>query len=176
MEFPPGSWATFPAEEFETAGVRSPGELGIELMAQLRDTGRIQDHFRLALDGDAMLEVSVPVIFVLDVGSDFPAWNFSFSQLPSELKFNRNRTTSGWIDLIAAVAEREVLITNKEGVDVPSAEFLAAHSQLKQGKKPAPAASIRWAVGVGPDLKMELSLQSLPASVATLENRPHFRG
>jgi hypothetical protein len=176
MEFPPGSWPTFPAEEFETAGVRSPGELGVEVMAQLRDTGRIQDHYRLALGGDAILKVSVPVEDVLEVGNDFPDWDISFSQWPAELKFSRNRTTTGWNDLIAAIAEREVLVVNNEGENVPAEVFLEAHGRLKQGKKLAPSASFRWAIGVGPDLKMELTLQSLPASPATLDNKPHFRG
>ena len=37
-------------------------------------------------------------------------------------------------------------------------------------------AAVRWAVGIGPDGIMELILQGLPASAATLLRKPTFRG
>ena len=36
MEFPRTDWVIFEAEDFGTAAVRDPGELGVELLAQAR--------------------------------------------------------------------------------------------------------------------------------------------
>ncbi len=58
MDFPP-PWDFFPAEEFELAAPRDPGYLGAELMAQCRDNGRINDHFRIALAGTKLVETYI---------------------------------------------------------------------------------------------------------------------
>jgi len=63
MEFPPERWNFFPAEQFNTAAVRSPGELGMELLVQARDTGRIQDHFQFILGGSKLLTVKTSSAF-----------------------------------------------------------------------------------------------------------------
>jgi hypothetical protein len=62
MEFPPKAWDVFPAEQFDTALPRDPGELGMELLVQMRDNGRIQDHFRIALSGTKLLKALLPTL------------------------------------------------------------------------------------------------------------------
>jgi hypothetical protein len=42
-------------EEFASAAPRNPGELGVEVLAQIRPNGRILDHFRVTLGGSKFL-------------------------------------------------------------------------------------------------------------------------
>ena len=55
MEYPGSKtdWNVFPLPEFDHAEVRDPGNIGMELMVQARDNGRLVDHFRVAVGGDA---------------------------------------------------------------------------------------------------------------------------
>ena len=64
MEFPP-EWNILPAEDFEIAVPRDPGEIGVDLMAQIRNNGRILNHFRLVLGGSKLLEAAVPLKNIL---------------------------------------------------------------------------------------------------------------
>ncbi len=48
-------WAINNAEEYTTAGSSYQGEITVELLAQLRNTGRILDGFRFTLDGASPL-------------------------------------------------------------------------------------------------------------------------
>jgi hypothetical protein len=50
MDFPP-EWVVTQMEDFNMASLALQGEFGIELLAQLRATGRILDNFHFALDG-----------------------------------------------------------------------------------------------------------------------------
>jgi hypothetical protein len=55
MDFP-HDWTVLAAEELETATPRVTGDVTIEVMAQLRPSGRILDNFRVALAGSKALE------------------------------------------------------------------------------------------------------------------------
>ncbi len=52
MEFPP-TWRVFLDEEFETAQPQVEGATTMELMVQVRHTGRILSNFRIGLGGEA---------------------------------------------------------------------------------------------------------------------------
>jgi hypothetical protein len=65
MEFPP-TWQVFLDEDFETAVPQVEGLATMELMAQVRHTGRMLGNFRIALGGEARLKVDV------DLGSLLP--------------------------------------------------------------------------------------------------------
>ncbi len=60
MEFP-GDINVFDAVDFETAVPRITGRTTVELLVQARPTGRIADHYRLAMGGSALLEAK-PVL------------------------------------------------------------------------------------------------------------------
>jgi hypothetical protein len=72
MEFPPKAWDVFPAEQIVTAAPRDPGELGMELLVQMRDNGRIQDHFRIAIGGTRLLKALLSMLKIFIVPEDFP--------------------------------------------------------------------------------------------------------
>ncbi len=79
MEFPP-SWVVSPLDKYETAlpTVSSSSEAyTMELLAQLRSTGRILDGFKVALNEAA------PLSRELDLGSIIPTrcfknWKLNF--------------------------------------------------------------------------------------------------
>ena len=60
MDFPP-DWEIYPATEFEEAQAHTPGTLGVELTVQVRDNGRILDHWRLVLGVSNFQRVCVPL-------------------------------------------------------------------------------------------------------------------
>ena len=49
MDFPVENLDSLPAADFETAVSSLTGSLNVELLAQLRDNGRILDHWRLTV-------------------------------------------------------------------------------------------------------------------------------
>jgi hypothetical protein len=78
MEFPP-DWNVAEAADFDIALPSGQGEVTLELLAQLRNTGRILDGFRFVLDGTAPLEVGVDLYQLLPVDSCADcAWPSSF--------------------------------------------------------------------------------------------------
>jgi hypothetical protein len=58
MEFPP-TWMVLLDEDFESAQPRLEVVATMELLAQVRHTGRILGNFRVALGGEARLKVDV---------------------------------------------------------------------------------------------------------------------
>jgi hypothetical protein len=58
MEFPT-NWVVFSLPDYDTEVPAVSGEFTVELFAQLRNTGRILDGFRFALDGTKALEAYV---------------------------------------------------------------------------------------------------------------------
>jgi len=110
MEFPPKEWDVFPAEQFDTAVPRDPGELGMELLVQIRDTGRAQDHFRVALGGSKLLTAYLPMRDIFRVSEDFPEWYIEYSKWPADIILARNRTTSVWVDMKALIKSQDVVI------------------------------------------------------------------
>ncbi len=66
MDFPT-DWVIDNIEDYTAAGPSYQGEVTVELLAQLRNTGHILDGFRFTLDGASPLEA------VIDVHSIIPA-------------------------------------------------------------------------------------------------------
>ena len=172
MEFPP-AWSVFQAEEFELAAARDPRELGVELMAQLRPSGRIIDHLRLVLGGSTLLEVKIP--FSQLIGApEVPDWIWVFTTWPASVKIWRNMTTGTWIDL------RDLLAANDGRVELNGGQEVEAKTVLDWldalADKTANSAAFRWAVSVGDDGRPELALQGLPCPATFISNKPSFRG
>ena len=92
MEFP-RDWNILPAEDFEIAVPRDPGEIGVELMAQIRTNGRILDHFRLALGGSNMLEAKVHLKNILPTAEP-PDWTLKLASWARDIKLWRNMATT----------------------------------------------------------------------------------
>ena len=61
MDFPVENLDSLPAADFETAISSLTGSLNVELLAQLRDNGRILDHWRLTVGGSKVQQLLVPM-------------------------------------------------------------------------------------------------------------------
>jgi hypothetical protein len=175
MEYPPPEWNVFPAEQFDTAGPRDPGTLGLELLIQIRDTGRAQDHFRVALGGSELLTGFLPMRDILHVSKEFPPWTIEYSKWPTDIILARNRTTSVWVDMMALIESREVIIKDDDDRVVPYEDVLEELAKETHVSS-VPSCSARWAAGVSDSDKMVLMLQVLPATADFLNGRPITRG
>ena len=176
MEFPPADWPCLNIEDFELAVPRNPGVLGIEIMTQARVNGRIIDHFRVALGGSDILRVrfSTRSVFLI---TDAPAVQLGYEVWPRDINIRRNMSTSEWLDVSTLLASRDISVITEgpEGVGEPvdNEALLAA---MEGQPRAQVSASIRWAVCAGIDGRMELVLQSFPATAAILSGKPAFRG
>ena len=176
MEYPPSDWPCLNMEDFELAVPRNPGVLGIEIMAQARVNGRIIDHFRVALGGSEILKVRFSTRDVFLV-TDTPAIQLRYEVWPRDIVIRRNMSTSEWMDVTTLLASRDISIT-VEGpaeADLPG-DNEALLTAMDGQPKAQVSASIRWAVCAGIDGRMELVLQTFPATAAILSGKPAFRG
>jgi hypothetical protein len=72
MDFP-HDWAVLAAEEFETATPRVNGDVTMEVLAQLRPSGRILDNFRVALAGSKALDFDADLLSLIPAAV-FKGW------------------------------------------------------------------------------------------------------
>jgi hypothetical protein len=168
MEFL-GEMEFFHNEDFDTAVPRDMGEAVMELLAQVRPNGRIMDHYRITLGGTSLLEVDT----VLGNIIPFPALNnyrFKFQFWARDIAIRRNMTTSKWLDVGTIIASNAATITDLSGREIPAE---AVMEDLDGAYKHA---AIRYAVVIGPDQRMALEFQALPASAVVLEGKPSFIG
>lgn len=176
MEFPPDEWAIFSEEDFLVAVPRDPGEIGMEVMAQIRPTGRILDHFRIVLGGSKLLETALSTKDMFP-GATLPAFNISYQKWPRDIELRPNMATSEWMDVKLLIASNDMTVEPSAGSSSEAAETTPANADLLAALEGSEhAASIRWAVGVGADNCMELALQLLPAAAAILSGKPALRG
>ena len=75
------------------AAPRDPGDMGAELMAQCRDNGRINNHFRIALAGTKLVETYISLKALMPV-EGLPDWSVLISVWPHHVKIRRNMATS----------------------------------------------------------------------------------
>jgi len=175
MEFPPEDWDVFPAEDFELAEPRDPGQCGVEVMVQIRNNGRVMDHFRLAVGGSAMLEVVFKLKDVID-HNDVPDLTAVLKVWPRDVKIRRNMTTSDWIDFMDLARSRDITVIDPEVGEEADPTGFINHINGLGGDKSKTSCSLRWGVYVGPDSRLNLGLTSLPAALTSFSGKPAFHG
>jgi hypothetical protein len=175
MEFPP-DWDIRPQEDFDlacTALASSEEPALVQLLAQLRPTGRILDNFRFSIGGSQILEAE------LDLGAMIPAeslqgYRLTFQYWPRDIAIRRNMMSSSWQDVPNLVASNNATVLDPTGAGVPSAEFQHILEELPD--EGTEGCAIRWAVVVGEDGHLKLQLQSLPSDAPSLNGRPLTKG
>lgn len=175
MDYPLDSWLVFSPEEFETAAVRDPGDLGVELLAQVRQNGRLVDHCRLVVGGSKPVETTFELQEIFTFRGNIPAWRMGLAIWPREILIRRNMATSTWLDIRDLVAQRDILVTDGGANDdeVDPGEFAALFEGTSSSSV---SSSIRWAVCAGADDRIHLELQGLPFSAAVLNSKPLYKG
>jgi hypothetical protein len=171
MEFPP-QWTILTDDIFETTTPRIEGSSTMELLAQVRHTGRILGNFRVALGGEARLKVDV------DLGAMLPQdifrdWRYKTQFWARDVKIRTNMTTSAWLDVTDTVSSKDANIFDDEGSEMSGGEFLRIVSELLENKPHS--AAVRWAVTVGEDSLMKLQLQSLPGPAVLVSGKPTLK-
>jgi hypothetical protein len=162
----PPSWEVFNADQFSTAALRNPGELGMELLAQVHPNSRILDRYRISLGKSKIVDVSGPMAAIFP---GVPAtWRLRYQIWPRDIEIRRNMATSSWININSLLTAKEAW-TEEEGGAV-----IQPDTVLKQleGKK----AALRFAITIRDNQAMQLVVQSLPTSAETLMGKPAFRG
>jgi hypothetical protein len=173
MEFPP-EWDVFPADVFDTAAPRDPGDLGVELMAQIRDNGRILDHHKLVLGGAELITVTFNLGDAMGPSTDVPAWKIRLSAWARDIQPRRNMTTTAWIDVSDLLKAKDAVIVDEADLSVDMQEFFNWQATIRD--KLLNSCSIRWAVCAGEDGRTQLQLQSLPAPTSSFAGKPLFKG
>jgi hypothetical protein len=165
MEFPP-RYVILDADRFATAEPREPGDLGAEVLAQVRSTGRIADHFRVTLGGSRIIDVSAPLAAMMQ---GVPStWQFRFQVWPRDVEIRRNIVSTTWLNVHSQLAAKEAWIVDQDGVQIPQ-EVVMEEIQEKR-------AAFRFIVVISDSANLELMLQALPAAKETLTGKPAFRG
>ena len=159
-------------EEFDTAGPRIEGACTMELLAQVRHTGRVLGSYRVALGGEARLKVDVDLGAMVPQET-FSGWRFKTQYWLRDIKIRTNMTSSVWVDLHQVVAARDGSIFDGEGAEIPPNEFLRMLETLPADE--ARAASFRFTVAVGEDGLMKLHMQSLPGPALLISGKPTLR-
>ena len=159
-----------PAGEFLHAHAQIAGNYTVELLAQVRGTGRILDAQRLVLGGSEILSVD------FNVGDVVPSdrirdWRFKFQIWPRDILLRRNMVSSSWLDVVTIAAGRDAEIFDQHGAQIPQNEFLEI---LGGGENPVGGA-VRWAVTIGDDGLLQLVLQGLPGNAQILNAKPALR-
>jgi hypothetical protein len=172
MEFP-AKWECFEAEQFSSAQPRSAGELGMELLVQVRPNGRMLDHFRIALGGSRVLDVNAAMADLLQIPSA-KHWRLRMLICPRDIEVKRNMISSAWMDVKTLVAAKaaQMVVAGDDGEEAG----LAHATVVGEMDEAEVGAAIRFAVIIGGDQRLYLALQGLPATADYLMGRPAFRG
>jgi hypothetical protein len=172
MEFPT-NWVVFSLPDYDSATPSVTGDFTVELLAQLRNTGRILDGFRFALDGAKALEAYVDLDKILPA-PELKGLQAYFQCWPRDLKIRRNILSSPWVSVTDGISGNDVDVLDESGAGVAARTVLRILERLP-GTGPTNA-STRWAVTVGADGFLKLQLQGLPLVASSLNNRSTFKG
>jgi hypothetical protein len=172
MEFPT-NWVVFSLPDYDTETPAVTGDFTVELFAQLRNTGRILDGFRFALDGSKALEAYVDLDKILPT-PELKGLQAFFQCWPRDVKIRRNMLSSPWVSITDGISSNDVDVLDENGTGVAAGTVLRILERLP-GTGPTNA-STRWAVTVGADSFLKLQLQGLPLVASALNNRSTFKG
>jgi hypothetical protein len=172
MEFP-ANWMVFDIADYGMASPSVAGEFTVELLAQLRNTGRILNGFRFALDGTKALEAYVDFWKILPV-AELQGMQAALMQCWLRvIKIRRNMLSSAWASITECITSDEVDILDESSTDVPAGSIMRILERLP-GDGPTNT-STHWAIVTGADGFLKLQLQGLPLVASVLNNRSTYK-
>jgi hypothetical protein len=129
-------------EDFEThlpCVQSSSTDFAMELLAQLRPSGRILDHFQVTLDGSAAISQE-PDLGQLIPSSVFKGYKLAFQYWLRDIRIRRNMMSSAWMDVPALVCANEAQVLDPHGAGVAAGSFMRMMDDLPEdGPNPAPS-------------------------------------
>jgi hypothetical protein len=160
-----------PAAGFQVVEVPTSHPHTAELLATVRDNGRIIDDTRMVLGGSEIYNAS----FKLGKIFSFPGfknWLLHVQRWGRDLDLRKGLLSGLWQDITALVATREADVIDENGAGIGQAEFLRLIGEPSEG---AEQAAIRWAVALNDRGRLVVQIQGLPASAASLNGKPSLR-
>ncbi len=174
MEFPPTSWEALEDDDFSTAAPRGSGQATMELLAQVRPNGRIVDHFRVSLGGNALLTACFPLHKIIP-WEGLSIYSIKFEFWARDVHVRRNMTTTVWLDMYSAIKENNVTVLREEDDSVVELEDIISSLDAIEDPK-GRSGAYRFAVVAGSDDRMWLELQCLPCPASLLQGKPAYSG
>jgi hypothetical protein len=171
MEFP-ANWVVFNVADYDTASPSVTRDFTVELLAQLRNTGRILDGFRFTLDGTKALEAYVDFRRILPMAK-LQGMQALVQCWPRDIKIRRNMLSTAWVSITEGITSNEVDILDESGTGVPAGSIMRILERLPVDDPTN--ASTRWAIIIGADGFLKLQLQGLPLVASVLNNRSIFK-
>lgn len=161
------------SRHFATYNVVRVKERGVHgrLLAKVSIAGKLTGSFRFIFGSRDLIgaDFSANQLFL---EPELAAWDFYLECRPADLTFPANRAASKWIDVITAVQEGHVQITNtarpEDGPEVFQEKYERAHEEAEVN------ACWRWILEATEDKGVYLVLQGLPVTAASAESKPSF--
>jgi hypothetical protein len=141
----PANWGVLDITDFNTAMPTVPEEYTVELLAELRNTGRILDGFRFLLDDSKVLEAYVNFHKILQVGK-LQGMQAYIQSWPRNIKIRRNMLSTAWVSITDDITSNDV---DENSTGVPAGSVMRILERLP-GDSPVNA-STRWAIAIGAD-------------------------
>jgi hypothetical protein len=173
--FPPADWEVRYLQDMETY-TAEPNNCKLTLAALLavKPAGPMEGSFRFVLAGTEDLVVKLPVISFIPHKAMEEFYVVSQFQPGAQIIVQPNSAASTWVDFCDLVAAQDVEVHDEAG-ELASEYFLNAMDRNKSGRNPL-GASWRWMIAVADNGQtLELQLQALPCSAATLGAYPVLR-
>jgi hypothetical protein len=158
-----------PDSQFATYDCPEPAEPGATLWAallvQVGPDGRVEDHYRLRVNGSTLLRASTTAPDFIP-SEALASYVFEVEKRPVDLEFKLNSCCTKWEDLEPLVAAGRVHVTTHDLEDADDlfredwATAKAADSTL--------GVALRWAVQAHPVYGFKLALQAMPATADAL--------
>ena len=159
-------YAEFSEEPDHPLGFQGPF---LHLLAQVTDTGRVADNFRVAVSslGSITFHFKGSELFT---HAQFGCFDFSYTVRPAGLNFAWNRLATEWVNVNELVSAGMMQSLREDEGDA----FLDVWDRhVKDAAHPA--AAIRFVVVMNDDFEFDLMLEGLPADAGRLLGLPVLR-
>jgi hypothetical protein len=110
MDFPSENWVYNDWDDFVTASANVVGDYTLEVFAQLRNTGRILNHFRCVKH----LEIKAGLMDMIP-NKCFRGWRYRTQKSPSEVVIRKNMFSSAWVETPTTLLFNEASVYNAAG-------------------------------------------------------------
>ena len=163
------SWEVHAAEAFEQFpgdGGRD-GDLAGHLLVTISGSGRVEDHFRVALTGGDTLSHTLSAADLTGSPS-LSHYLLTYEAVPASLNFKANSFTTKWENVEDLVAAERIQASTDEIEDADDT-FRAAWAAAKDSRSP-PAAAVRWSIQAHDISGLKVVLQGMPGTARALRS------